>query len=271
MKTTIHTKYQWALRIAALLGLLLTIVPVQPGRAADPPVKLFLPLITKPFVGISGRVTFNGAVPKYTEVELCYWVDSQTGDCPFSYNLNSEGYYYFPASWLTPGRSYFVGFFNYFGTDEGMLDHWFTRELEPYVANSNIVMETFDIADVTLLSPASGATVSLPYVFQWTKRPASPSDSYRFRLYEPSTNNSFYSAPLGYIDSFQLDGLPAGFSPNKAYRWTIWVYSPDGGSGVALTPSTITFSNSGSASLPGFTSGGGIRHYRFDGKDYLIP
>jgi hypothetical protein len=53
-------------------------------------------------------------------------------------------------------------------------------------------MGSFDIADITLTSPSPGATVKLPYNFQWNRRTATPSDSYEFNLFDHNDGNPWW-------------------------------------------------------------------------------
>lgn len=110
----------------------------------------------------------------------------------------------------------------------------------------------FDLANITLVSPANGATVSVPRTFQWTPRPATASDTYEFDMYDPTDGNPyFYTAPpLGYVSSYTLNGLSPGFNVGDLYAWEIWVYSPDGGFGISYETRAVHFSNSGLSDTP---------------------
>jgi hypothetical protein len=146
---------------------------------------------------------------------------------------------------LGSGQGYYVRYQNTAGT-VGRLWLWNTRVLTSYTAGSNIAIGNFDIADITLVSPAGGSTVALPYTFQWTRRAATPSDSYELDLYDYYDGDPYaYTGPLGYVGSFTINGLPTGFSPWVPYVWTIWAYSPDGGAGLAYWSNYVTFSNTG--------------------------
>ncbi len=275
MTSSLRNKCRWAFKFIVLLSLSISLIPAQSIGAADPPVTIFLPLIMKPVPGIRGRVTFNGASAVGEQILLCHQVNPSYFDCFWDTTVDSNGYYTFPSSSLTPGWIYQVYFrsdainFGDPSTDDGKLYYWWTPLLAPYVADSSVVMATFDIADAPLVSPTTGSTISLPYTFQWTKRAASPTDSYKVYIYEPGTQNSFTSAPLGYTDSYQLESLPVGFSPDPACRWVLWIYGPDGGSGRSgLRVDSITISD-GSSSLDGVTSGMEYIQINVNGKVYL--
>jgi hypothetical protein len=50
---------------------------------------------------------------------------------------------------------------------------------------------------------------------------------------------------LGYVGSYQLNGLPPGFGTGIPYVWNMWVYSSDGGYGISYWAYYVTFSSSG--------------------------
>ena len=230
---------------------------------------VYLPMIMRPQPSIAGRVTLNSApVIEGVWLELRFY-DGSAWSTSATTTTDSEGYYAFhSAPSLEPGQRYYVLYRNNAGT-VGRLWVWGTRALTTYTAGSSVEIGNFDIADIILVSPPYGRAVALPYTFQWTPRPATPSDSYEFNLYDPTDLDPwFYSdPPLGYVGSFRLTGLPTGFSPKLQYAWEIWAYSPDGGSGISYEARLVTFSNSGSsitapsASLP-------EKHWQLD-EDFL--
>ena len=96
---------------------------------------------------------------------------------------------------------------------------------------------------------ADRPTGSIPRTFEWTLRPATPTDSYEFNMLDPSDSDPwFYSALLGYADSYTLNSLPSGFSTYTWYVWFVWVYAPDGGVGESLDYHSVYFTNTGSTS-----------------------
>ncbi|MCP4542820.1 MAG: hypothetical protein GY832_37335, partial [Chloroflexi bacterium] len=85
----------------------------------------------------------------------------------------------------------------------------------------------------------------LPYTFQWTRRTSTPSDSYELNLFDPADNDPWWWTypALGYVDSYTLAGLPAGFAIGTQYGWNVWVYGPDGGAGISYYYRSVTFSS----------------------------
>jgi hypothetical protein len=85
--------------------------------------------------------------------------------------------------------------------------------------------------------------VDLPVTFTWIPRPASPTDSYEFELFDPANEEPYFytDPPLGYVSSFTLQDLPNGFDEGVEYGWAISVLSPEGGFGGSYYYFPITF------------------------------
>ena len=207
--------------------------------------KAYLPFVPHEPCGarICGRVTLNGSPIGGVSLLLRYY-DGSAWYTRATTTTRPDGYYAFgniPA--LGPGQEYYVRYQNSDAT--GRLWMWGTRSLTTYAAGSSVDMGVFDIADIALVDPANGASIFLPYTFQWAPRPATPMDSYQFGLWDNDSTLEAYSPLLGYSGSYQLSGLPAGFTTNYYYLWYVTVYSPDGGYGNSYWSRWIKFSNSG--------------------------
>lgn len=88
----------------------------------------------------------------------------------------------------------------------------------------------FDIANIVLVSPPNGATVALPYTFQWVPRSDTPSDNYSVVL-ACRTADWRYIHPVGYTGNFYLDHAPS--ADCRDYWWLVEVMpSPDPTAGV---------------------------------------
>ncbi len=96
----------------------------------------------------------------------------------------------------------------------------------------------FDVENIILNLPESGVTKNFPITFTWTPR-LQTSDSYELDIYDIGNDPDepeYYSALLGYVNSFRIDSLNAlnsaatipGFSTGVDYGWDIWVIDPDG-------------------------------------------
>jgi uncharacterized repeat protein (TIGR01451 family) len=208
---------------------------------------VYLPVLVRPHLGFSGRVTVGGALAAGVALDLRFF-DGAAWSTEATTVTDGDGAYLFSnVPSLGAGQRYYVRYLN--TTDSTRLYGWFTPEVTQYTNGDSVAYATFDIANLWLGSPASGATVALPTNFQWTPRPATPSDSYEFNLYDYNDGEPyFYTDPLlGYVGNYTLTSLPAGFEPGPQYAWTIGMYSPDGGYGIAFWANAVTFSNSGSA------------------------
>jgi uncharacterized repeat protein (TIGR01451 family) len=232
--------------------------------------RVYLPLATQKIcsAGICGRVTLNGSPAGGLSLALRYY-NGSTWSTRATKTTGSDGSYAFtnmPA--LGPGQEYYVRYQNSTRT-AGRLWIWGTKSLTTYAAGSNADMGIFDIADIALVAPDSGAWVSLPYTFQWTPRPATPSDTYEFDLYDANNDEPyFYSALLGYVSGYSLNCLPAGFAFGTYYLWDVWVYSPDGGYGISYWSRWVTFSSGPScAAAASQPDGNPLKHLPDDLSD----
>jgi uncharacterized repeat protein (TIGR01451 family) len=210
-------------------------------------VRLFLPLVsyTLPPAGIYGHVTLNGSPAAGVPLQLRFF-DGANWSTAASLSTAGDGSYLFQPAALGPGQDYYVRFTNpNTTTDNGQLFRWGTREITAYQFNASVPIGDFDIANIELNSPAPGAAVGLPVNFQWTRRPATPGDSYEFDLFSVTSNapSFFTNPPLGYVGNYLLASLPGGFGTGTRYGWSLVAYSPDGGYGIAYWYYTVTFTN----------------------------
>jgi hypothetical protein len=84
----------------------------------------------------------------------------------------------------------------------------------------------FNIHDVKMLAPPSGATVTHPYTFIWERR-STAADNYTVQLFNASQALLFELADLGYIDRVTVaDGT--GTAINTQYYWSMKVETPQG-------------------------------------------
>jgi hypothetical protein len=213
---------------------------------------VYLPLIQSDCMeGICGRVSLNGAFAPDIALELRFFDGANWSTVKSTITSASGNYAFTDAASLAPGQLYYVLYRNDAHT-AGRVWVWAAPVLTSYSAFTKVSLATFDIADIPLVQPANGATVALPSAFEWTRRAATPSDTYEFNLYDPDDGDPyFYTAPpLGYVDTFTLNGLPPGFSTGAQYGWDLWVYSADGGYGISLETRPVTFSNTGASVTP---------------------
>jgi hypothetical protein len=207
-----------------------------------------------PSSGIYGQVTHMSSPVAGINLVLRFY-DGSAWSTVLTTATQADGIYRFTGvPSLTTGQIYYVRFNN--GSDgnpgnPSYLAAWYSFNITAYTAGDNVAGGDFDIANIALSSPASGATVSLPQTFSWVRRTATTSDDYEWDLFDPVDMNPWvYAGPLGYVSSFTLNSLPTGFTYGTPYGWNVWVYAPDGGYGISYYYRTVTFS-SGGAGLQG--------------------
>ncbi|MBI5304356.1 MAG: DUF11 domain-containing protein [Chloroflexi bacterium] len=202
---------------------------------------VFLPLISMPPI-IYGYVTDNGTPAAGVPLELRFY-DGSAWSTVATASTATDGKYTFFASALGSGQRYYVRYVN--SAASTRLAYWGTRVLTSFAGTSDVAIGDFDIANITLVSPLSGNKVNVPATFSWGVRPATPTDSYEWNLFDPTNPNLAASTvPLGYVGNFTLNSLPGGFVPNVTYGWYVGVYGPDGGYGMSYYYRRVSFANS---------------------------
>jgi hypothetical protein len=246
-------------RIALILffGLMLTAVlpsrsrvmaqdPLPPGDTEldcypRPMKKTYLPLVVRSNA-VSGRVTHNTTA--VSGVYLALYSFTNPPQRIRVTQTDSQGYYQFNN--LPPlavgSQGYAVVYEN--GKNGNLLDErylaWWEGPRITSLSSGALSGGSFDIADVALVSPQPGATISLPAVFQWTMRTVS-GDNYEFDILDSAYKYVFITQPpLGNVSSYTLSSLPSGVTAGQAYWWIVWVYSPDGGHGAGRVMRSFT-------------------------------
>jgi len=214
----------------------------------DYPPALFLPVVMKNFTpgvegGIHGRATENGSAAAAVSLDLRYY-NGSSWSTKASTTTGADGRYLFAGvPSLGSGQRYYVRYWNTSGTP-GRLSGWATWSISSYIAGTNLHAGDFDIADIALVSPPNGATVSLPRIFSWTPRFATPSDDYEFDLFD---GEWWWTDPtLGYAGEYTLNSLPTGFYSGTEYWWEVCAYGPYG-YGWSYEARAVTFSDTGAA------------------------
>jgi hypothetical protein len=205
---------------------------------------IYLPLVARAYSYImQGKVTYRGSPISGTTVSLRYF----NGSSWFTYSTtttNSSGDYVFqdhPP--LGSGMYKYVRWDNT-GEDDALVWVWMCDYIDQASdLTGDLNTCNFDLENIQLLSPASGATVSVPRYFYWQPR-WSTSDSYEFGIFDLSYEDLYYyTGPLGYVGNYLLGSLPSGFSPWVTYGWEVWVYGSNG-YGVSYYYRHVTFNNS---------------------------
>jgi 5-hydroxyisourate hydrolase-like protein (transthyretin family) len=193
--------------------------------------------------GIFGQVTQTGGAAPGVPLQLRYFNGNAWATLATT-TTGSDGRYAFtnlPS--LGAGQKYYVRYENVTQT-AGRLFVWSTRSLTAYTSGTAVELGSFDIADVALVGPPGGANIDPPVLFQWTRRSATPGDSYILEIYDPSDFQPRWLSPLlGYAESYTVFGMPPGLSLNTPYAWDVIVVSPDGGSGVSRVARLVQFAS----------------------------
>lgn len=203
---------------------------------------VYLPAVSQDLAAIDvrGEVTLNGSPAADTRLQLR--IDDGTGTWAtqaevFTHKDGSYAFNNVPP--LGSNQRYYVRFYNQ--TEQaGRLYVWGTRVLRAGDTTGDVQMSAFDIADIALISPAQGVTITLPHTFQWTPRPASPGDNYELSIYEYQ-GADWWSGALGHVGQYELESIPDGFSSGVEYLWEVWADSPDGGYGISLGNPVFSF------------------------------
>ncbi len=220
-------------------------VVLAPTPAAGGPLQthvIYLPRVQYLPPGISGAVTDNGAPAAGVTLTLDLWNGTSWTAIRTATTDPAGAYVFATVPALLAGQQYRVRYSN--SGQLGRLLLWATRPLAAFAGGQAYAdLGAFDLADIPLVAPAPGASVALPAAFQWTRRAATPTDSYRLVVADQVDGDPYFlSGPLGYVGASTLGSLPAGFAPGARYVWLVSVESPDGGLGVSLSARSIYFS-----------------------------
>lgn len=247
IKTGLRSLLFIALLALTTLALSSTPGPAVPPAHAAADSTLYLPTIQRnsPYVGIFGYLTANNTPVSGLSVGL--WFHNGVGwSLLSSTTTDANGRYTFlSAPTLIAGEKYCVVYENP-GTTT-YLSYVATRDLTAYTAQDNASLGTFDIADIQLGTPGPNTIVTLPSTFTWTRRPSTPTDSYSWTIFDPTTALWGITNALGYVSSFYATYLPAGFTTYTAYGWSVAVESPAGDYGEAYYYNPVAFTNTSSA------------------------
>jgi hypothetical protein len=197
---------------------------------------------TTPPQCIEGRVTYDGAAAPGITLALRFH-DGTSWSTAATATTDRDGYYCFAgASSLGAGQIYYVRFGPNISDDRYLWD-WQGSQITTYVSGTQQAGGDFDIANVSLLSPHSGAMVTLAATFSWGRRELA-GDNYRWGFYDPDGSGSWWTGELGDTDSFQLESLPEGPSYGRQYLWHVYVCHGPDGCGSSFYARAVTFSAS---------------------------
>jgi hypothetical protein len=231
----------------------------------------YLPVITNGNPKLIGHVTFKNAPAPGIPLDLLFF-DGSSWSVAASTFTDWEGTYSFSPPPLVSGQAYSVRFVNNSVTYNDRLAVWYTRALTDFSV-STINIGDFDIVNVSLMDPTSGSVISLPQDFDWWARQPMElqyTDRFQLEIFDPSGGPADFKSPIlgAWVTGYILNQLPTGFGTMLYYAWTVWVISPDGGSGLAYYYNLIAFSYSGSA-LQGLKDSEPIPNT--SARDFLSP
>jgi len=222
---------------------------IRPGEEANDPTPLdkltFLPLVVRTIPqGIYGWVSFYGSPPASVTLALRFYNGLAWSTAATTTSEGWNGYYAFTnVPTLQSGQRYYVRF----GPNTSNTQYvgsWHGPLITSFAAGGSKAGGDFDIANVFLDSPSSGASVSLPAKFFWLRRDLG-NESYRWVLWDcpPSGSGTtlWTSSDLGDVNSFTLNALPAGFSTDRVYCWYVQVYTRPDSYGTSFYTRQVTF------------------------------
>lgn len=201
----------------------------------------FLPLVARDRTGIQGRVVEHGQPVGGVALQLRFfngagWTTLRTT------TTGSDGQYAFEnIPTLGSGQAYYVRYDN--DGNQNRLRAWLTETVTQYTWGSYKRLGQFDVGDILLGVPSSGAYVELPCTFAWNGWwLRAPTDvTYEFNIYEWRTGNPWAYRNVGYVSDFTVTSLPPGFIYEAWYIWEIWVYEASGGFGISRNANSVLF------------------------------
>jgi hypothetical protein len=209
---------------------------------------LYVPLVYKNIpvaTEAKGKVTDMGASVSGQVLLMRYYNGSAWSTFNTAYT-DSNGNYSFPSiPPLGTNQRFYIRWNNSDnGSDSSRVWYWHCDMVDSASASDEYTCN-FDLENIDLTSPSSGATMSLPAAFYWQQRVLT-SDDYEYNLLDPDDEDPWWwTVPsLGYTYRYILNALPSGFHPGTRYGWFIRVHGSHG-YGVSYYYRSIYFSNYG--------------------------
>ena len=207
-----------------------TRTPTRTPTATSTPTRTATPTTTStPGRGIYGRLTYQGQAAPNIPLSLLRWGDWTTIATTVT---DSSGAYSFTNVPTLPPGTYTVRFWND-SHDERYLLRWDGRDITSYNMGDTVFGGNFDLANISLVSPVEGATVSIPVTFDWDARGIS-GDQYGWLIKNPNEPYVLASGPLGTSTEYTLESPPLGLKYGIDYIWYIEVLNGDNGFGLSL-------------------------------------
>jgi hypothetical protein len=184
---------------------------------------------------IRGQVEVDGSFPNEAVPLVLRRFDGTSATNIMTITTSVEGEYEFlnVPPLATEDSNYRISFLNR-TFNENWLSQYVSAPLTGCAPGDQIEYPAFDLYKIELLSPGIGATVSLPTTFTWQRRPATPTDNYRFWVGGGDPFVQHRLDNLGYVDQVTLDTLPPSFEYGDYYSWYMDVRDPQGGTGYSF-------------------------------------
>ena len=213
----------------------------------------------EPVNAIYGRLTYKAAAVAGISLKLDFWDGAAWNTTSYATTTDSAGRYAFTGvATISTGQWYEVTY-GPNTTDPRYLNGWYGPDLETYTAGTSVHGGDFDIADVSLLTPPSGATVTLPTTFTWQARSIT-GDTYRHILFDPASDAWWWTDDLGYVGQFVANSLPPEIIYGKEYGWYVQVYNGLDSFGESYYYSAVTFKTATSSVAPRARSANPLLH-----------
>ena len=220
--------------------------------------QLYLPLVGNDIAsapGFSGKVTLNGGPAAGVSIQL------RRCDVRLSLSLvcstiaaeattDAAGSYIFPAGANIPNTDNFtwyrVMFVNPSNEPDGRMLVWFGDDIGAYVQGDLRRIDTFDIGDVTFVSPNTTTPSTFPMTFTWNARPVGGEYYYwelldeGFEVIAMSYPFLMSTAPSITISSATDQQLVTGSSFAAAAYWDVVVVSR-AGYGIPYNSGVVAF------------------------------
>jgi hypothetical protein len=171
-------------------------------------------------------VTFNGEPAAGLRLSLQFWNGTVWAEQAMVTTAGDGSYNFVGAPGLATGQEYYVLYANTTNDPNpgpGYLWNWYANSISSYTAGTAVPGGDFDVADITFVSPADGASVTLPADFCWTLR-STTSDNYRLLFYNPVAEELAATGYLGYVNCETITGLPSDWLSGETYAWWVRVY-----------------------------------------------
>ena len=201
-----------------------------------------------PQPGIYGRITQGLAPAANVSLQLRFWNGQSWISIAQTITDSGGGYRFTDIASLGSGQMYYV-LYGPNSTDSNRVYAWYGPDIKTYTAGTAQAGGNFDIANVSLLSPGSGAVVTLPVDFTWQVRNV-PGDQYGWALFDLTSDDGWYTGPMGAVGSFTMQVMPTGGLYNHAYGWAVEIYAAPDSYGQSYYYRQVTFAGAAAAASP---------------------